>query len=157
MLSMPCIFHSAFSGLEPGTMCILLVGSRAMNLPCQNGLLGFQVFTHVAAGFADTSAFLRELTLKAMLILAPKVDLELQSATPPETLTWARDGLWCSPYKAWTGQGWFAFKHQLQGLESQPAVLLLPAMLFPCPLLLPDVSTDAQWAPPEAPLQAASK
>ncbi|XP_034702841.1 probable inactive serine/threonine-protein kinase scy1 isoform X1 [Vitis riparia] len=32
-----------------------------------------QVYTHVATGFSDTSAFLRELTLKSMLILAPKL------------------------------------------------------------------------------------
>ncbi|KAE8723643.1 hypothetical protein F3Y22_tig00012104pilonHSYRG00040 [Hibiscus syriacus] len=32
-----------------------------------------QVYSHVAAGFADTSAFLRELTLKSMLLLAPKL------------------------------------------------------------------------------------
>jgi SCY1-like protein 1 len=32
-----------------------------------------QVFPNVATAFADTSAFLRELTLKSMLILAPKV------------------------------------------------------------------------------------
>ncbi|ONK72141.1 uncharacterized protein A4U43_C04F16210 [Asparagus officinalis] len=32
-----------------------------------------QVFPHVATGFSDTSAFLRELTLKSMLILAPKL------------------------------------------------------------------------------------
>ncbi|KAA3453514.1 N-terminal kinase-like protein isoform X1 [Gossypium australe] len=32
-----------------------------------------QVYPHVATGFADTSAFLRELTLKSMLILAPKL------------------------------------------------------------------------------------
>ena len=32
-----------------------------------------QVFPHVATGFSDTSAFLRELTLKSMLVLAPKV------------------------------------------------------------------------------------
>ncbi|KAL0720347.1 hypothetical protein Bca4012_034946 [Brassica carinata] len=31
-----------------------------------------QVYPHVATGFADTSAFLRELTLKSMLVLAPK-------------------------------------------------------------------------------------
>ncbi|KAF6143029.1 hypothetical protein GIB67_041097 [Kingdonia uniflora] len=35
-----------------------------------------QVYPHVATGFSDTSAFLRELTLKSMLILAPKVDEE---------------------------------------------------------------------------------
>ncbi|KAL0775382.1 hypothetical protein Bca101_040534 [Brassica carinata] len=35
-----------------------------------------QVYPHVATGFADTSAFLRELTLKSMLVLAPKVDEE---------------------------------------------------------------------------------
>uniref|UniRef100_A0A0D9YGL6 Protein kinase domain-containing protein n=1 Tax=Oryza glumipatula TaxID=40148 RepID=A0A0D9YGL6_9ORYZ len=35
-----------------------------------------QVFPHVATGFSDTSAFLRELTLKSMLVLAPKVDEE---------------------------------------------------------------------------------
>nr|XP_043631418.1 probable inactive serine/threonine-protein kinase scy1 [Erigeron canadensis] len=32
-----------------------------------------QVYAHVATGFSDTSAFLRELTLKSMLILAPKL------------------------------------------------------------------------------------
>ncbi|KAL3334469.1 hypothetical protein AABB24_030945 [Solanum stoloniferum] len=32
-----------------------------------------QVYTHVATGFSDTSAFLRELTLKSMLVLAPKL------------------------------------------------------------------------------------
>ncbi|XP_074591153.1 uncharacterized protein LOC141847067 [Curcuma longa] len=36
-----------------------------------------QVFPHVANGFADTSAFLRELTLKSMLVLAPKVWAEV--------------------------------------------------------------------------------
>eukprot|EP00897_Mesotaenium_endlicherianum_P001621 jgi/Mesen1/1487/ME000132S00434 len=35
-----------------------------------------QVFTHLASGFSDSSAFLRELTLKSMLLLAPKVDEE---------------------------------------------------------------------------------
>uniref|UniRef100_A0A6N2MQZ7 Protein kinase domain-containing protein n=1 Tax=Salix viminalis TaxID=40686 RepID=A0A6N2MQZ7_SALVM len=35
-----------------------------------------QVYSHVATGFSDTSALLRELTLKSMLILAPKVDEE---------------------------------------------------------------------------------
>ncbi|PIA27883.1 hypothetical protein AQUCO_07400010v1 [Aquilegia coerulea] len=32
-----------------------------------------QVYPHVATGFSDTSAFLRELTLKSMLVLAPKL------------------------------------------------------------------------------------
>ncbi|PSS33246.1 Inactive serine/threonine-protein kinase scy1 [Actinidia chinensis var. chinensis] len=32
-----------------------------------------QVYSHVATGFSDTSAFLRELTLKSMLVLAPKL------------------------------------------------------------------------------------
>ncbi|KAJ8771162.1 hypothetical protein K2173_023487 [Erythroxylum novogranatense] len=32
-----------------------------------------QVYPHVSTGFSDTSAFLRELTLKSMLILAPKL------------------------------------------------------------------------------------
>lgn len=32
-----------------------------------------QIFPHIATGFADTSAFLRELTLKSMLLLAPKL------------------------------------------------------------------------------------
>ncbi|KAG5224463.1 inactive serine/threonine-protein kinase [Salix suchowensis] len=32
-----------------------------------------QVYSHVATGFSDTSALLRELTLKSMLILAPKL------------------------------------------------------------------------------------
>ncbi|KAG6737703.1 hypothetical protein POTOM_059231 [Populus tomentosa] len=32
-----------------------------------------QVYSHVATGFSDTSALLRELTLKSMLVLAPKL------------------------------------------------------------------------------------
>ncbi|GLJ36990.1 hypothetical protein SUGI_0749180 [Cryptomeria japonica] len=32
-----------------------------------------QVYPHVATGFSDSSAFLRELTLKSMLVLAPKL------------------------------------------------------------------------------------
>lgn len=32
-----------------------------------------QVYPHVATGFVDTSAFLREMTLKSMLVLAPKL------------------------------------------------------------------------------------
>ncbi|KAK9124756.1 hypothetical protein Sjap_014358 [Stephania japonica] len=32
-----------------------------------------QVYTHIATGFSDTSAFLRELTLKSILVLAPKL------------------------------------------------------------------------------------
>ncbi|KAK8575785.1 hypothetical protein V6N12_063442 [Hibiscus sabdariffa] len=32
-----------------------------------------QVYPHVATGFSDTSAFLRELTLKSLLLLAPKL------------------------------------------------------------------------------------
>ncbi|CAN4095084.1 unnamed protein product [Withania somnifera] len=32
-----------------------------------------QIYAHVATGFSDTSAFLRELTLKSMLVLAPKL------------------------------------------------------------------------------------
>ncbi|GER42499.1 protein kinase family protein with ARM repeat domain [Striga asiatica] len=32
-----------------------------------------QVYNHVSNGFSDTSAFLRELTLKSMLVLAPKL------------------------------------------------------------------------------------
>ncbi|XP_043724862.1 probable inactive serine/threonine-protein kinase scy1 isoform X1 [Telopea speciosissima] len=40
-----------------------------------------QVYPHVATGFADTSAFLRELTLKSMLILAPKLSQRTISAS----------------------------------------------------------------------------
>ncbi|KAI3800028.1 hypothetical protein L1987_35335 [Smallanthus sonchifolius] len=36
-------------------------------------LVDEQVYPHVATGFSDTSAFLRELTLKSMLVLAPKL------------------------------------------------------------------------------------
>ena len=32
-----------------------------------------QIYPHVATGFSDSSAFLRELTLKSLLVLAPKV------------------------------------------------------------------------------------
>ncbi|KAL8151492.1 hypothetical protein V2J09_021300 [Rumex salicifolius] len=40
-----------------------------------------QVYTHVANGFSDTSAFLRELTLKSMLILAPKLSQRTMSGS----------------------------------------------------------------------------
>ncbi|XP_022764866.1 N-terminal kinase-like protein isoform X2 [Durio zibethinus] len=40
-----------------------------------------QVYPHVATGFADTSAFLRELTLKSMLILAPKLSQRTMSGS----------------------------------------------------------------------------
>lgn len=32
-----------------------------------------QVYPHVATGFTDSNAYLRELTLKSMLVLAPKL------------------------------------------------------------------------------------
>ncbi|KAK7394682.1 hypothetical protein VNO78_15217 [Psophocarpus tetragonolobus] len=40
-----------------------------------------QVYPHVATGFSDTSAFLRELTLKSMLILAPKLSQRTMSGS----------------------------------------------------------------------------
>ncbi|XP_074269939.1 uncharacterized protein LOC141592944 isoform X1 [Silene latifolia] len=40
-----------------------------------------QVYPHVATGFADTSAFLRELTLKSMLVLAPKLSQRTMSGS----------------------------------------------------------------------------
>ncbi|XWS65613.1 hypothetical protein CRYUN_Cryun05aG0128600 [Craigia yunnanensis] len=40
-----------------------------------------QVYPHVATGFADTSAFLRELTLKSLLILAPKLSQRTMSGS----------------------------------------------------------------------------
>ncbi|XP_042450155.1 probable inactive serine/threonine-protein kinase scy1 isoform X1 [Zingiber officinale] len=40
-----------------------------------------QVFPHVANGFADTSALLRELTLKSMLVLAPKLSQRTMSGS----------------------------------------------------------------------------
>ncbi|TKY65366.1 inactive serine/threonine-protein kinase scy1 [Spatholobus suberectus] len=40
-----------------------------------------QVYPHVASGFSDTSAFLRELTLKSMLILAPKLSQRTMSGS----------------------------------------------------------------------------
>ncbi|KAG0466505.1 hypothetical protein HPP92_018085 [Vanilla planifolia] len=36
-------------------------------------LVDEQIFPHIATGFSDSSAFLRELTLKSMLMLAPKL------------------------------------------------------------------------------------
>ncbi|KAJ8644751.1 hypothetical protein MRB53_006499 [Persea americana] len=45
-----------------------------------------QVFPHVATGFSYTSAFLRVLTLKSMLVLAPKVDEEPSTRTNTTTL-----------------------------------------------------------------------
>jgi hypothetical protein len=32
-----------------------------------------QIYPHVATGFTDSNAYLRELTLKSMLVLAPKL------------------------------------------------------------------------------------
>ncbi|KAF5736500.1 hypothetical protein HS088_TW14G00643 [Tripterygium wilfordii] len=40
-----------------------------------------QVYSHVATGFSDTSAFLRELTLKSMLVLAPKLSQRTTSGS----------------------------------------------------------------------------
>ncbi|XP_068647824.1 uncharacterized protein [Aristolochia californica] len=40
-----------------------------------------QIFPHVATGFSDLSGFLRELTLKSMLILAPKLSQRTISGT----------------------------------------------------------------------------
>ncbi|XVF41234.1 hypothetical protein PTKIN_Ptkin01aG0264000 [Pterospermum kingtungense] len=40
-----------------------------------------QVYPHVSTGFADTSAFLQELTLKSMLILAPKLSPRTMSGS----------------------------------------------------------------------------
>lgn len=40
-----------------------------------------QVYPHVATGFSDTSAFLRELTLKSMLVLAPKLSQRTMSGS----------------------------------------------------------------------------
>lgn len=54
-----------------------------------------QVFPHVATGFSDTSAFLRELTLKSMLVLAPKV-------RPSQPSAW-------STFAPWTKSLWMSF------------------------------------------------
>ena len=32
-----------------------------------------QIYPHVSTGFGDSNAYLRELTLKSMLVLAPKL------------------------------------------------------------------------------------
>ncbi|KAH7548233.1 hypothetical protein JRO89_XS14G0086800 [Xanthoceras sorbifolium] len=40
-----------------------------------------QVYPHIATGFSDTSAFLRELTLKSMLVLAPKLSQRTMSGS----------------------------------------------------------------------------
>ncbi|KAL9270926.1 putative inactive serine/threonine-protein kinase scy1 [Drosera capensis] len=44
-----------------------------------------QVYPHVANGFSDASAFLRELTLKSMLVLAPKRHLMAPDVNGPAT------------------------------------------------------------------------
>ncbi|XVF00378.1 hypothetical protein REPUB_Repub03eG0280400 [Reevesia pubescens] len=49
------------------------------SLPAQ--VVDEQVYPHVATGFADTSAILRELTLKSMLILAPKLSQRTMSGS----------------------------------------------------------------------------
>ncbi|KAK4756697.1 hypothetical protein SAY87_006824 [Trapa incisa] len=40
-----------------------------------------QVYPHIATGFSDASAFLRELTLKSMLVLAPKLSQRTMSTS----------------------------------------------------------------------------
>ena len=40
---------------------------------CMQAVVEEQVYPHVATGFTDTNAYLRELTLKSMLTLAPKL------------------------------------------------------------------------------------
>ena len=51
---------------------------HAFNINTHCTVCFVKVYPHVATGFADTSAFLRELTLKSMLVLAPKVALLFQ-------------------------------------------------------------------------------
>ena len=58
-----------------GSNAVLL---HAFNINTHCTVCFVKVYPHVATGFADTSAFLRELTLKSMLVLAPKVALPLQ-------------------------------------------------------------------------------
>ena len=43
-----------------------------MPVPVQS-VVESQVYPHVATGFSDSNAYLRELTLKSMLVLAPKL------------------------------------------------------------------------------------
>ena len=50
-------------------------------------ILDLQVFPHVATGFSDTSSLLRELTLKSMLVLAPKVSCTYFHVGPKFYLT----------------------------------------------------------------------
>ncbi|KAK8575794.1 hypothetical protein V6N12_063449 [Hibiscus sabdariffa] len=45
-----------------------------------------QVYPHVATGFSDTSAFLRELTLKSLLLLAPKMGHDLLNSSKGKSL-----------------------------------------------------------------------
>ncbi|WJX25196.1 hypothetical protein P8452_14259 [Trifolium repens] len=66
------------SAAAPALTALLKMGSwlsaeefRVKSLSAQ--AVDEQVYPHVATGFSDTSAFLRELTLKSMLVLAPKL------------------------------------------------------------------------------------
>lgn len=54
------------------TSCTYIVGMADNTMGMADNTFD-QVYAHVATGFSDTSAFLRELTLKSMLVLAPKV------------------------------------------------------------------------------------
>ncbi|GJS29265.1 probable inactive serine/threonine-protein kinase scy1 [Tanacetum coccineum] len=71
-----------------------------------------QVYPHIATGFSDTSAFLRELTLKSMLVLAPKLSqrtlsgsllkylskLQTKNKASNNYLLFDVLGVWSSPY-----------------------------------------------------------
>ena len=62
--------------------------SSLSHLPSHPAILpvpSAQIFVQISSGFSDTSAFLRELTLKSMLILVPKVGpfCSLLHCSPP--------------------------------------------------------------------------
>eukprot|EP00271_Cylindrocystis_brebissonii_P013991 TRINITY_DN3474_c1_g1_i1.p1 TRINITY_DN3474_c1_g1~~TRINITY_DN3474_c1_g1_i1.p1 ORF type:complete len:880 (-),score=157.79 TRINITY_DN3474_c1_g1_i1:1199-3838(-) len=63
------LFASADRGIRVG----LLQNMEMFGSGLSAAVVDEQVFNHVATGFSDTSAFLRELTLKAMLVLAPNL------------------------------------------------------------------------------------
>lgn len=62
-----------FSSSDRGIRIGLLQHIEQFGTALSSQVVDEQVFPHLATGFSDTSAFVRELTLKAMLTLAPKL------------------------------------------------------------------------------------
>ena len=61
---------------------------------CLQATTESQIYPQVASGFADNNAYLRELTLKSMLVLAPKLSQKTINQSLLKHLAKLQVGLW---------------------------------------------------------------